>query len=156
MCPFTHVPARVELKLGTVVVVGSPERADDRDVVGTRADVLPPVANLQPALAIFLEARVQAHQDLAAAVHRVGRDNVFQLLRVQDVFVGRAVDRLARESIQLGLGVEALDVADAPAEKDPDDRLGPGHERGDRRARVRSGGMCQSPRVPASHPGPSR
>ena len=113
MRPFADVPAGVELELGAVVVVGRPERADDGDVVGARADVLPPVADLQAALAVLPEARVQAHQDLAAAVRRVGRDHVFQLRRVEDVLVRRAVDRLAGVIVQLGLGVEALDVADA-------------------------------------------
>ena len=95
MSPLADVPAGVELELGAVVVVGSPERADHGEVVGTRADVLPPVADLQPALAVFPEAGVQAHQDLAAAVRRVARDDVFELLRVEGVLVGRAVDRLA-------------------------------------------------------------
>ena len=136
MGPLADVPAGVELELGAMVVVRSPERADDRDVVGTRADVLPPVADLEPALAVFPEAGVQTHQDSATSMRRVARDNVFQLLRVEGVLVGCRVDRLARESSQLGLGVEALDVADATTEKDPDDGFGLGRGCGNR---------CRSP-----------
>ena len=142
MGTLADVPAGVELELGAVVVVRGPERADDRDVVGTRADMPPPVADLEPALAVFLEAGVQTHQDLAAAVRRVARNDVFQPLRVEDVLVRRRVDRLAGESIELGLGVEALDVADAAAEEDPDDRLGLGHER--RGPLARTGGTARS------------
>ena len=45
--PFERVPAGVELKLGPVVVVGRPHRADDGQVVGMAAQMRPPVADLQ-------------------------------------------------------------------------------------------------------------
>ena len=49
--PFEHVPAGVELQLGPVVVVGRPHRADHGEVVDARADVRPPVADLDARLA---------------------------------------------------------------------------------------------------------
>ena len=68
--PLEHVAAGVELELGAVVVVGGPHRADDGDVVDAVAQVGPPVADLDPALAALPEAdlhRVDLGMDLCSA-----------------------------------------------------------------------------------------
>ena len=53
------IAAGVELKLGAVVVVVRPHRADDREVVDAAADVRPPVADFDAALAALAEADLQ-------------------------------------------------------------------------------------------------
>src|SRR5262249_13501569 len=65
---LADVPAGVPLQLGAVVVVGRPQRADDGDVVGAGACVLPPVADGEAGLAVLLVAGIEAHEDAAAAV----------------------------------------------------------------------------------------
>src|SRR5262249_21768650 len=120
---LADVPAGVPLQLGAVVVVGRPQRADDGKVIGAGADVLPPVGDGEAGLAVLLEAGVQAHELAAAAVGGVGGDDVLDARVGEDVLVGRRVDALAGVLVQLGLDVEALDVADAAAEEDPDDVL---------------------------------
>ena len=57
--PLEHVPAGVELELGAVVVVGRPHRADDGDVVDAVAEVRPPVADLDAALAALAKADLE-------------------------------------------------------------------------------------------------
>ena len=53
--------------LRAVVVVGRPHRADDGDVVDAVADVRPPVADLDAALAVLLEADLQRDRACCAA-----------------------------------------------------------------------------------------
>ena len=75
--PLADVPAGVQLELGPVVVVGRPQRADHGDVVGARADVLPPVADRQAALAVAAGSRCSGPSArLPAAVARVAGDDV--------------------------------------------------------------------------------
>ena len=65
------------------------------------------------------------HQQLAVPCDGVDADQVLvDPLRVEKILVRRVVDRLAGVLVQLRLEVEALDVADAAAQEDPDDALG--------------------------------
>ena len=128
---FEHVPAGVELQLGAVIVVGRPHRADDGQVVDARADVRPPVADLDPGLAPLAIADLKRIEHLAnVAVGVVGHHDphVVGELVLEGLGERRLGDRLARVSIQGGLGIEALQVAGAADHEQPDDVLGPGRE----------------------------
>src|SRR5262249_2329188 len=80
---LADVPARVPLELGAVVIVGGPQGANHGEVVGTAADVLPPVGDHEAGLAVLLPAGVQAHELFAAAVGGVGADEALEALRIQ-------------------------------------------------------------------------
>ena len=93
-----HVPAGVELRLGAVVVVGRVHRADDGDVVDALADVRQPVADLDAALAVLLEAdlqRVELVPLLAVGVVDDDDAGQLELLGVLRVLERRLGDRLA-------------------------------------------------------------
>src|SRR5262249_57385311 len=67
------VMAGVEFVLGGVVVVGHPHRADDGQVIDAGADVRPPVADLDAALAPFAVADLHGI-DLGHQVARHARE----------------------------------------------------------------------------------
>src|SRR5262249_41156040 len=117
---LADVPARVPLQLRPVVVVRGPQRTHHGDVIGTRPDVFPPVGHHQPAFAVLLVAGFEAHQHFAPAVRGVGGDHVLDARVGEDALVGGGIDGLAGVPVQFGLHVEALDVADAAAQEDPD------------------------------------
>ena len=71
----------------------------------------------------------------------VPRDYVFEPFRIEHVLVGRLSIDLPANRFNSRLGIEAFDVADSPAEKNPDHRLGLGHERADRNFVVRVGSL---------------
>ena len=102
-----HVPAGVELELGAVVVVGGPHRADDGDVVDAVADVRPPVADLDAALAALAVADLQRIERGLGVVQPLDElaDVLLEKWRVEDVRVRRFLDRLAGVSCSsAGLG----------------------------------------------------
>ncbi len=115
-------------ELGAVIVMHRPEGADHGQVVGARADVRPPVAHLQTTLPVFLMPGAESHQDLSAAVGRVAGQNILQLFGFQDLLIRSIFDALSGIFVESRLGIKALHVADAAAQKYPDDRLGPGRE----------------------------
>src|SRR5439155_8435504 len=102
---LADVPAGVELELRPVVVVAGPERADHGEVVGARADVLPPVGDLEAALAVAAEAGAEAHEDLAVAVLGVAGDDTTAVAG-EGTLVGRVGETLAGVLGEFGLGVE--------------------------------------------------
>src|SRR5438105_675054 len=53
------VAARMELKLCAMIAVFGPHRADNGEVIGAIADVRPPVADFDPALAALAVADLQ-------------------------------------------------------------------------------------------------
>ena len=129
--PFEHVPAGVELELRAVIVVGGPHRADDGQVVGAVAEVRPPVADLEAALAALLKADLHAEQlvaDVAVVRRSARRSRRFFLTNGESStsLVRRFGDRLAGVFVELRLGIEALHVAHAADHEDPDHALGLG------------------------------
>ena len=126
---FARMPAGVPGELRAVVVVDGPQRADDGEVVGARADVLPPVADLQAALAVLLVAGVAAPMStLRLPCDGLTPTTSLSFSGSRTSLYGVSSIDLAGVLVQLRLDVEALDVADAAAEEDPDDRLGLGRE----------------------------
>src|SRR5207248_2929388 len=121
---FADMPAGMPLELGAMVVVGSPQGADDRDVVRAGAHMPPPVGDQEPTFAMALVAGVEPHEDAAAAMGRVGGHDVAQPLGIESIAIGSVVDRLAGVAIELRLDIEALDVANAAAQENPDDGFG--------------------------------
>ena len=95
------------------------------------AEVRQPVADLDAALAVLLEADLERIEHVALlAVGVVDDDDAgqLQLLRVLDVLERRLGDGLAGVLREHRLGVEALQVADAAVHEQPDDALGLGRE----------------------------
>ena len=122
-----HVPAGVELRLRAVVVVGGVHRADHGDVVDAAADVRQPVADLDAALAVFLEAdleRIELVPLLAVGIVDDRDPGQLELLGVLHVLERRLADGLAGVLGEHRLGVEGLQVADAAVHEQPDDALG--------------------------------
>ena len=118
----SRMPARVPGELGPVIVVVGPQRPDHGNIVRAFADVPPPVSHEQAALAVALIAGVEPHEHPAIAVGRVAVDDVLPL-RSHHVAIGCVANGPAGKAIEFGLDVEALNVADAAAQEDPDDRL---------------------------------
>ena len=128
MAAVQEMAAGQKLHLGAVVVVGRVHRADDGDVVDTPAQVRPPVADLDAALPARFETdleRVDLGLLLVDDVVRNLLAHVLDVGRVQDGLVRRLGDRLAGVLVQLGLGVEALEMTDPAAHHQPDHALGP-------------------------------
>ena len=74
MITVEDVMAGVHLVLRGVIVVGTPARADDGDVVDHRTDVWPPIADLNAALAMFPRAdlhRIDLGHQLARSTGEV-------------------------------------------------------------------------------------
>src|SRR5262249_18746594 len=121
--PFAGMPAGMPGELGAVIVVIGPERANDGDIVGAFADVPPPIRDHEAALPVTPVARIEAHEYVAIAVRRVAGDDV-AAFELQHAAMRRVRNRLPRVAVKFRLDVKALDVADAAAQEDPDDRLG--------------------------------
>src|SRR2546427_11858861 len=84
--------------------------------------MLKPVADDQSALTVFLEARLERHDDFTIAVLRVGANDVgIHSLRVEDILVRRLLDRLTGVFVQLRFDIKTLQVADAATEENPND-----------------------------------
>src|SRR5205814_8235070 len=73
--------------------------------------------------AVGFESGLQRHDHFAVSVFWIPADDVLALRR-QHVFERRLFDGLAGVLVQLGLHVEAFDVADSSAERIPDYGLG--------------------------------
>ena len=131
---FQGMPSRMELKLRPVVVVGRPHGTDEAEVVGHGAQVRPPVAHLQPALAKLPIAHLQ-RIELRMHLVQTG-DHLAQVLleigRLEHVAIGRFVVGLVRVLVERRLRVEALHLAHAADEKNPDDALRLGRSAGKR------------------------
>ena len=89
----------MELELGAVVVVGRSTSSGRREVVDAVADVRPPVADLDAALAALAVADLQ-RVELRCGRCRCSGSNAttrsfVEERRVEDVFVRRLGDRLA-------------------------------------------------------------
>ena len=122
---FERMPAGVKLKLCSVIVVGRPHRPHDGQVVRALADVRPPIADLQPALA----ARPPAN------LHRVNvrmnfvqpSDDLAQILldvrRIERRLVRRFLKRLSGPPVEFRLRIKRLHLAHAADQENPDDRL---------------------------------
>ena len=119
----SRMAAGVPGELGPMIVVVGPQRTDHGDVIGTCSDVPPPVGDQQPTLPITLITGVESHEHTTIAVGRVSFDDVLAFAS-HDVAVRSVADGPAGEAVQFRLHVKALDVADAAAQEDPDDRLG--------------------------------
>ena len=52
---FQRMPTRVELQLGSVVVVGGPHAADETEVVRHLAEIAPPITDGEATLTVLLE-----------------------------------------------------------------------------------------------------
>ena len=122
------MPPGVPGELSPVIVVHRPEGADHGQVISARADVRPPVADFQATVSVFLVAGAEGHQNFAAAVGGISRQNVLQSFRVEGIFIRSVFNAFAGILVQGRLGVEALNMADAAAQKDPDDRFGFGRK----------------------------
>ncbi len=102
-----HVPASVELKLGAMIVVGRPHRADDGDLVDARADVRPPVADLDSGLAAFGRAdlkRIEPSTNVELRLILQEHPQVAAQLVLERVGKRGLGDRLSRVAIERGLG----------------------------------------------------
>jgi len=120
---LARVPAGVVLEHRPVIVMRSPERTDDRDIVRMGAGMPPPIADEQAALTVARHAGGQPHEDAAIAVTGIAADDVGPLT-LHGVGIGSIGDIAAMVAIQLQLGVEALEMADAAAHEQPDDVFG--------------------------------
>ena len=113
----------MELDLRAVIVVGGPHRADDRQVVHAAADVREEIAHGNAALAPRAKPRLQGEDRVSLlAVGVVDDDDPHlpQFVGVLHALVGRGSDRLARVTVDLGLRVERLEVAEAAPHEEPD------------------------------------
>ena len=119
------------------------------------ADVRPPVADLDPALAALRESRPAADRASGGSGRwrSFGDDDPHvagELVR-ERIGVRRLGDRLAGVSVQGGLGVEALEVAGAADHEQPDHVLGLGAGSAAARRRAPAGGMVSiGPRDPVA------
>ena len=121
-----HVPAGVKLRLGAVVVVSGVHGADEGNIVHALAEVRPPIADLDPALAALAEANLQRVERVALlAVGIVDDDDArqFEFFGILSVLEGRLGDGLAGELGEHRLGIEALHMTDAAVHEQPDDVL---------------------------------
>ena len=135
----------LESELRAVIVVHRPKRTHHREVIRTFADMLKPIADHQPALAVAAIAGLQRHDRLAIAVTRIGaHDVLLDLGRIEHVLVRRVGNRFAGVFVQLRLHVETLDMTQSAAEKNPDDRFGFGREMG-RGQPTLPGARCAKP-----------
>jgi len=91
-----------------VVQPVGPARADDAELVGVAADVGVPVRNRQPTVSVALPPASRRQQGVFRDSHR--RDHPFD----------RFGQRLARQPVDLGLGIERVDVA-GPAVHEQED-----------------------------------
>src|SRR5438034_9297731 len=107
------MPPGVELKLRRVVVIGGPDRTDQRNTVDHFAQMRPPVGNLDSAGAAFPEPYL--HWEDRGHQLAVPGDELTHVLggerRLQHVSVWSLGDGLAGVFVQLRLGIEGLDVA---------------------------------------------
>ncbi len=96
-----------------------------------RAEMGPPVADLDARLAVLVKTdleRVERLADVAVGVILHELPHVARQLVLERLGEGRLGDRLAGILIDRGLGVEALQVAGAADHEQPDDVLGSGSE----------------------------
>jgi hypothetical protein len=122
-----YVSARVELRLGPVVVVGSPQRTDDCHVVDAASHVRYPVAQLNAAVAVLSEADLQRIQ-LLPQLDVEGHFAAIEPLGLLRVGVGGLADRLAGVPGDLRFRIERLRMRNASIHKQPNDALGLGGE----------------------------
>ena len=125
--------------LGMVDAVG-PARADDGQVIGAGGDMREEVGDLQPALAVAAERPLRAQE-------RVGRDLPPRGHRAEARRQGPTV-----QALEVGLGVERVEVARPAVHEQVDDPRGPGREVG----RALGEGVDRSPRSRPVHPGAAR
>ncbi len=114
--PLQRMPAGMELKLGAVVIVGRPHRADHGDVVNAVADVGPPIADGNAGLTTLAVAdleRIHLLADVAIGIVRHDDANVAGQGIGQGVAVRGLGDGPAVQTVQLRLGIEAFHVAGA-------------------------------------------
>ena len=105
---FSRVDAAQPLR---VVVVVAHHRADETDVVGHRADVRQQLGQFHSALAVLPKAEGRAHQQIGLAT----RLKALDMLRMP----------LAAALLQLGLGIEQIDLAGPAVLHQQNDRLRP-------------------------------
>src|SRR5207244_12016559 len=93
MFQFTRMTTRLPGKLCAVIVVNGVKRANHGEIVSTLADMLKPVADDQSALTVFLEARLERHDNFAIAMRGVCANDVgINALRFEDILVMRLLD----------------------------------------------------------------
>src|SRR6516225_933956 len=82
--------AGMKLKLGRVVEIGRPERANHGQIIDAAANVWPPVAHLDPALAALAETDLQ-RQDFGIDLRLTGEGTevLVDLRRLEDARIGR-------------------------------------------------------------------
>ena len=116
----------MELGLRSVVRVGRPHRANDRKLIDLRSDMREPVADLDTALAVFLESNLERIQSIALVSVPIGHNEALdsKFLRVLGFCKGRFCDRLSRILREHRFWVEALHVADPSVHEEPDHALG--------------------------------
>ena len=125
MLQLARMAARLPGQLRAVIVMNGPERAHHREIVRAFANVFEPIAHDQPALAVSFVAGLQRHDDLAISMRRIGPDDVcVDALWIEHILVRRLVNRLAGVFVQLRFDIKTFDVTDAPAQENPNDRLG--------------------------------
>ena len=127
-----NVAAGVKLKLSRVVVVCRPHRSHDGDVIDARADVRPPVAHLDPALAALLESdlqRVQRPHQLARRPGKVAHVLPIKRRANHRRLIRRLLDRLPRMLGHRGFGIKALQMTGPTEHEVPDHAFGLRRER---------------------------
>ncbi len=123
-----HVPARVELDLCAVIVVGRPHRADDGQIVDAAAHVREEIAHRNAALAAGAKLRLQGKNHvplLAVGVVDDDDPHLLQLFGVLDALVRCRANRLPRVAINLGLGIKRLEMTEPTPHEEPDDVFRP-------------------------------
>ena len=116
-----------------MVVVGRIERADDGEIINTTADLGPPVAHLDATLASLRESdlkRIELVPDVPIRVVFDGDTDVLGEGRIKHALMRGFLDCFARVAVQLGLRVEAFQVARAADHEQPDHSLRPRSECG--------------------------
>ena len=116
----------MELSLRSVVRVGRPHRANDRKLIDLRSDMREPVADLDTALAVFLESDLERIQSIALVSIPIGHNEPFdrEFLGVLGFCKGRFCDRLSRILREHRFWVEALHMTDPSVHEQPDHTLG--------------------------------
>jgi hypothetical protein len=114
-----------------MVIVYCPETANDSDVIRASPDFFKPIANLETTFPIALKTSLQRHDDFTISMVWVPRlDFCADLFGVKDISVRGLLDGFSSVLIELRFDIKALEMRDATTEKDPNDRLGFGADRG--------------------------
>src|SRR6185436_599741 len=101
MFQLARMPARLPGELRAVIVMNRPERTHHGDIISAFADMLEPIANDKPALAVGAEVCLQRHDRLAISMRWIAADNILSLV-LQHTGVRRVRDGLARILVELG------------------------------------------------------